>query len=349
MPVLLIAVALVGAFVFTGKKTDVVVVPHDTRLIQVGCSLFDSKANLVRRVPGNRCVFLNDGTFLMGYTAGLIFYDRTSAGKWNLPMHTHHIITQTSAGDILVGSSELKKLKGHTVRFDVLHRVNTSGKILSSFKIYDHRKELEPVSLKTLGKFNWDPDSGFSADFEFTHMNSYYEIQENASAAVIPAFKTGNVIVNCIGPGRIMILSPDLQKILWQLDQRTISGSPNYHDVQVLPNGNLLMYENVESGQQNSSLLEYNPVAKKIEWRYRTDPPSAFFAPATGGVQLLPDGTLLYSLPKEANFAIRIDRNGKTLETFRFPPVTDSTGKNIGIQDAKFVDLSGFLKNNQPL
>ncbi len=344
MPVALIA-AFIGILVLTAKSREI----DQSRLVQVACTVYDMDGNLVLKTPGGRCLYLEDGRFVAGDSKSLVFYDRLSVPVWRLPMHTHHILTRTESGDFLVGTSEVRIVEGTPVRFDVLLRIDPSGQIKNSFHFADYRQELEPTSLAEMGNFDWDSESTVEAKREFTHMNSYYEIPRNSAESQFPAFEKGNIIVNSIGPGRVLVLSPDLKKILWRLDQRTIAGSDHFHDVQVLPNGRILMYENIQNGSPSSRLIEFDPLQNQIAWVYAANPPSEFYVEATGGVQLLEDGSLFFSDPTSADRARRIDRRGQILETVEFPSVKDVNGVRVRFQDAKLRDLRQFLKYYRPL
>ena len=317
--------------------------------IQIGCSIFDPQGKQIRAYDGGRCVFFSDGRVVAADRRKIAMYDSFGATLWKHEMHTHHILTQTMNGDILVSSSDVVTWNNEPARVDVLHRIDVNGRIKNTFRFSEHPELIEgepgihPIS------FTWDKDAGIKADYELTHFNSYYEIPANPIAKKIAAFAEGNIVVNTISTGRIFILSPDLSKVLWTFDQRKYGFSAYIHDVQVRTNGNLLFYENMEIDKENSSLVEFDPLSMKTIWRYRANPPESFFALVCGGVQVLANGDVFYSDITDENEAHLVTRNDRLIQTFKFHSPKDAKGQLIGIQDAKLRELTQFLKHNRGL
>jgi len=68
------------------------------------------------------------------------------------------------------------------------------------------------------------------------------------------------------------------------------------HDVQMLENGNILLFANgaYSADLHHSQVWELNPTTKRIVWRYRgKNNPQLFFSPHIGGCQRLASGNTL--------------------------------------------------------
>jgi hypothetical protein len=322
----------------------------------VACAIYDANHTVIRNFPGQACEFFADGSYVSGDTKGISRYDKNLKELWHLTMHTHHIISVTKEGQLLVASSEIRDYCGTKVRFDILYLLNLDGKIEKTFRLYDHKKELDPLlaqgKLCRVFPFTWDPTSFPDIKKEFTHLNSYFEIPRNPVADKIPAFAEGNFILNANGPGQIFIIDKEFKKVLWSISriEPQTEIPPTYHNVQILSNGNLFVYNNVikEKDRVFSSIDEYDPVTKKIVWQYRASPPESFYAPTGGGIQLLDNGNILFNdLTKETD-VLEVTRKHKVVSKWTVPLINEE-GVHVKFLTAKQYDLTKFLSLNKGL
>ena len=71
------------------------------------------------------------------------------------------------------------------------------------------------------------------------------------------------------------------------------------HDVQMLPNGNILFFANgaipvgYHGPEVGSRVIELDPKTNEIVWEYVGDPPRSFFSWFISGCQRLPNGNTL--------------------------------------------------------
>ena len=84
-------------------------------------------------------------------------------------------------------------------------------------------------------------------------------------------------------------------KFLWKYRHPEMGGQ---HDPQMLPNGNVLIYDNGTQRRfmglfPHSRVFEINPATNEIEWEYRDRFPFTFYSPQVSGVQRLPGGNTL--------------------------------------------------------
>jgi hypothetical protein len=313
----------------------------------IDCIILDHAGNVLREMGGNRCVFWDDGSFVRGTDKELTFFHPDMSVKWSKKMHTHHQLGKSVDGKrILVMEYRFRKYQGKRVRFDRVSIINLEGKELYAYDFYTRRKEIinlykkirqEKLELK-LHLNTW----------EFVHTNSISEIPENESSKKIPAFAKGHIIVNSNLLGFAMILDAKLKEILWILPPHR--SNPRQHDVHVLPNGKVLIYDNVSHLSQDekfSTIDEFDPVSGKREVVYQANPPPAFFSPHLGGAQRLPNGNLLISdVTNGAGAAHEIDKTGKRIWTIFYPKINKETGKPFEFQEIKRMNLTKFLERN---
>jgi len=105
--------------------------------------------------------------------------------------------------------------------------------------------------------------------------------------------RDGNYLVSCKILNLILIVSRQTNKVIWHYQNDEMSGQ---HDVQMLDNGNILLFSNgvYASDLHHSQVWELNPKNHEIVWRYKAkDNPQSFYSPHIGGAQRLPSGNTL--------------------------------------------------------
>lgn len=280
--------------------------------------------------------------------------------RWSKKIHTHHQVNQASEGKILVMSSQFERTRGYYVRHDKLLVLNQTGKILKSWSARGHIKQLlklAGIEKEEFYKFEWDKEAldkfKIKSAYEYSHLNSFYEISSESAEKNLPQFKKGNFIANFNMLGIILVFDKDLKEILWSqkypLDKRA-----HIHDVQVMDNGNILIFNNNNFGGEgnHSTIDEWNPVEKKMAWQFKANPPERFFSGIVGGVQLLSSGNFLLTninargdLDFKQTEVLEISREGKIVSS---TPI-DWEGARPMVQQIKQVDLTDFLNSNKSL
>jgi hypothetical protein len=97
---------------------------------------------------------------------------------------------------------------------------------------------------------------------------------------------------------RVAVVDLDERKLLWEWGAGEIVGP---HDPWLLPNGNVLLFDNGAKPTEDGSLprrlwsrvVEVDPRDGKIVWQYRGEPPASFFSATRGGAQPLGNGNVL--------------------------------------------------------
>ncbi|MBX2886460.1 MAG: arylsulfotransferase family protein [Granulosicoccus sp.] len=100
-------------------------------------------------------------------------------------------------------------------------------------------------------------------------------------------------LISCKTLNLIFVLCRKTGTVLWHYQDDKMSGQ---HDVQMLENGNILLFANgaYAADLHHSQVWELNPDTREIVWRYiARDNPQSFFSPHIGGCQRLESGNTL--------------------------------------------------------
>ena len=153
---------------------------------------------------------------------------------------------------------------------DGIAQIDEFGNEVWRFDVFDHLDEIPPEAIDPdmcLYEF-WGPDT-----IDFTHGNS-----------VVPVPGENAYLISYRNVSRVLKISRDTGDIIWQmgrnLDFTWIGDEPweehffrLQHDPHILPNGNLLLYDN-NKGQSWSRVLELkmneNGMTVEKVWEYRT-------------------------------------------------------------------------------
>lgn len=338
--------------------------------IVAGCTIQEPNGTLLWSYPAEHCLFFPDGSFVTGGTdKGLELRGADQQVVWKKDLVPHHMISAAENGDILAVVSEWHEIleqkppfkqfiffqsetgpmqitekfpKGFSrgkFRVDKLVRISRSGEVqgeLSFFKnpLYTIHRLYHPKPGK-------DPKATFKG-WEASHFNSVYEIPANKSP--LPAFAKGNIITYDTLNRRLLILSPNLDRIVWRMFSENL-GCSNAHDFQVLPSGNLLVFKNYACTiYSDSSLEEIDPVRRHTVWKY-FDPDGNFRAPTQGSVQALSGDRIFFAYHTgKQSLAKMITRDGKPLWELDLTKHFDAK-----MQGAYTLPVESFLKHNQKL
>ncbi len=320
----------------------------------IDCQIFDMKGEILRRYPGEFCIFLDDGRFVSAQKSELLLYDQSGKVIWRRALFPHHQMNLSLDGKrILVLGSETRSLskdKKDLFRSDVYYIVDLSGKILNEYRLFDHAqafpKERWANAKARRFPLIWSKATYPGVSWEFSHTNSFYEIPENILGSRHSAFKKGNFIFNDISLMITFVLNADLKSVLWQSPILREDWTM-LHDVQVLQGTDrLLIYDNGTPNRRYSRLLQMNPISEKIYWEYKAKPSTSFYMEKRGGVQLLPNGHTLYNDFNEAPRGIELDKSGN--QVWKLVPQQFSGAKGP-FQQIKRYDLSSFLEKNKGL
>lgn len=310
-----------------------------TLWIQNGCTLY--RNDIIKHFPGERCIFLEDGRLISSTKKEIRMFSPSKEVLWEVKGHFHHQLhLSVDKQRILTLSSTAVKRGKKIFRDDVIVVFQLDGRILSSESIYPH---LVAKGIKTLESINQSKLLEFEADFESSHLNSIYEIPENAFSEKIPWLQTGNIIVNSLRLG-VFIFSPDLKKILHH-KVFPFSRWHSVHDVQITPDGEYLLFNNKVSDATEariSAIQKFNDPENRMTFDFRASPQEMFYSPVCGGVQEVGD-IIFFSHVITGGFFY--SKRKKTI-IYSIPGFYGQELINNPTQELKLVDVESFLKNS---
>ncbi len=318
--------------------------PH----LSVMCTVRDWEGQGIKHYPGKLCHFFPDGRLLAATDDYLTLYSKDMGQLWRAPHTLHHMMTLTPDENYLYGlGSEIALIDGKRNRYDTVLKIDMkTGAELARFSTREHIDQLKKFSpnghktWKQAPNYWWKPDY----DIEHTHGNTVFVIPK--STRTEPAYREGNILLNMNQIGLMVYLDSELKKIL-KIYHRT--GKFQQHDLQLLPNGNILSYVNLNRHFSRifSTLEEWDPETGEVKWQFKEKPSSNFYSHVSGGLQLLPGNLVLFSDTTKFGKYILIRRDGERV-WMRPSGWTNPQTKLPGpVQTVKAVDLTEFMKNNK--
>jgi hypothetical protein len=131
-------------------------------------------------------------------------------------------------------------------------------------------------------------------------------------------WEAGDILISIRNLDLIAVLSVNPPKLKWSWGRGKIS---RQHQPTLLPNGNLLIYDNGIAKQQ-SRIVELDPVSRSIAWESSVP----FFNDSAGGSEKLPNGNILVTDTAKGH-VFELDRDENLVWDFWNPIVTENKGK----------------------
>ena len=154
---------------------------------------------------------------------------------------------------------------------DVVREVNPAGEEVWKWLAYEH---LDP-EIDILG-----PVSEYRSIYP--HINSVFSMPN------------GDILISMRHTDTVAIIDKATGDVKWRWGPGEIA---HQHDASLLDNGNILIFDNGCQrrgyGPTYSRVVEVNPATGKIEWEYKSDPPTDFYTAIEGGCERLPNGNTL--------------------------------------------------------
>lgn len=154
---------------------------------------------------------------------------------------------------------------------DVIKEVDQNGELIWQWRAIEHLDPREDFLSESEPRWEW------------SHGNTIAPVDDER---VIVSFRSIHTVA---------IIEKASGKFLWKYRDPMMGGQ---HDSHMLPNGNVLIYDNgtqrMAMGTLPSSrVIEVNPETDKIEWVYEDKPPFAFYSQQISGASRLPGGNTL--------------------------------------------------------
>ncbi|HKJ24738.1 MAG TPA: arylsulfotransferase family protein [Myxococcota bacterium] len=242
--------------------------------------------------------------------------------RWRHPMRAHH--DAELAPDGVIHALELAFRRDHPyepgadvpIMDNAVVFLTPEGGLRRRLSLYDVLREndvgfeLRPVTR---------PEGLWYIDL--LHMNSVETLHDPRFVGRHPLYALGNLLLSSRHQDAIFVVDPKTKRLVWWYGPGELSGQ---HDAQMLPNGNVLVFDNgLDRGW--SRVVEIDPVEKKIVWQYGDGDETRFFTSGRGAAQKLPNGNVLVSNSNEGE-AFEVTRDGRVVWRF-YHPVLDEEGR----------------------
>ncbi|MFB3785339.1 MAG: arylsulfotransferase family protein [bacterium] len=243
----------------------------------------ESRAEIDHPDFWRRARLLGNGHLLAIYEGyGLIRVDAASRIVWVYPGKCHHDLDVTGEGKIYVLTREAKLLPqihpSEPVLEDGIAVLDLDGRELAKYSILEcfENSNYAPL-LRNLPRREGD----------IFHTNTI-RVFDGTLVHRSSLFKKGNVLISILHTDTIAILDLEKRSVLWALSGMWDA----QHDPSLLPNGRMLILDNLGNGGQ-SRVLEFDPFTQAVVWMYTGEPDKPFFTQGCGTCARLPNGNTL--------------------------------------------------------
>jgi len=293
----------------------------DVSTADFSCDVYSMTGAKVYRFPGGFCSFLRDGAFF-STNRDMYFYGADGRLLWHKPGDVHHDVSfSEDEKEIFVISDERETIDGRKVGVEKILGYSRGGDEIfrwSSEELHDRVRQM--FSDKDL--YFQDPGSD---DYHVTHFNSVQVLPANDLEATYPAFRRGNILVNCYHFAFVFILDRQTHQIVWshRFSKHIWLGA---HAVRMEKNGNLLYFLN-NAGKYphyHSEIQIYDPRQDKVIWSYKGDPPGTFVIDRHGSVERMENGNLLVTHFTTGGSAFEITPEGRLVWEWVYPAKQDN-------------------------
>ncbi len=252
----------------------------------------------------NVYLYPNGDLLAIYHNGGLIKIDKDSKLLWSHDCSAHHDLDVDADGNIYTLTNDWTKLKTGVLIIDNAILVLTpDGKRLKKISFVrlmhqSHNASVQELLKRVVGM-------ALANEQDVYHANTLQIIDDNSAYPDSVVFKKGNILISILTLSTIAVIDPKLEEIIWVAGPRLwIEGQ---HNTTLLPNGNMLTFDNHYKSQKNHSrVLEFQPLSKKIVWEYNT---ADFFTDTHGSQQRLNNGnTLIIEANKGRAFEVTTDK-----------------------------------------
>lgn len=230
-----------------------------------------------------------DSNFPFG--SGLVKLDKDSKVIWKLARNTHHDVSVAEDGTIWVPSQHYRPqgLPGlvHLKPWyyeDTVLEVAPDGSVRREISVLEALKENQGLLSITYALRTQIDEA------DPVHLNSV-EALPAAWAARFPGLAAGDLLLSLRNVNALLVLDGASGKA-----KRVYAGPfIRQHDADFLPNGNLLVYDNLggDPACGGTRVIEFDPNTMRVVWQYDGCEDGGFSSHTRGMQTVLPNGNLL--------------------------------------------------------
>lgn len=253
----------------------------------------------------------------------IIELDWNSNLVWKARLRAHHDFARDNNGNTIVVALHEKPdpwNPGKKIFFDKLVEYNKKGEITWEWNYEEHMDDLLTMVKQPLPPYqNWG---------DWPHINTCEILPVNPLGKVDNRFKEGNLLICGRHANTIMIIEKKTGKIVWAWGPGVLEGP---HMPNMLPNGNILIYDNGNHTEANSRgftrAIEINPLTGKIVWEYGSN--REFFSPARGSAIRMENGNTLIAT-SDYGWFFEVTNGGEKVWEYYTPDIT-ANGERMGL------------------
>jgi hypothetical protein len=238
----------------------------------------------------------------------LVKLDWDSNVIWEVDGVFHHDIHVNQKGRVItLDTVEREFMKGdekHTIQDNRIVFISSDGIVERTISLFDILRD----EIRLGG--GRDP----------MHANTIDVIDRDLGYA-----KEGDLLTCIRHMNRIVIIEPENGTVRWMWGEGILQIP---HMPTVLPDGNILVFDNGYPSRNHSRLLTVNPRNKEIVWTYYAQPKESFYTLAMGGAQALPNGNILITESNKGK-AFEITKQGDIVWEYYSPREDEGKRKPI--------------------
>lgn len=285
---------------------------------KIKTQLINRDGEVLKNLPGNLCALMPHNQLIAAHVKGMLaVYNKDYDMIWKKPMFINHELAINQNNDIIIYSERYDTINNMQVRFDLVEcydslgnfkyqwDINKNIKVIFEFLAINNALLYDTKNIQNADTLLWylapKLNSITPSPYvkEFYHMNSIQFLPENALEKTDSTFAKGNLLLSFCSYNDSMrtfiaIVNPIDFKILWSyFPEKNIP----VHTPNMIANGNILYYANstCQNLNEESGVVELNPITKKIVWTYTEHFPNTNNRCSHGSCQRLPNGNTFIS------------------------------------------------------
>ncbi len=201
---------------------------------------------------------------------------------WRADVAAHHDFERLESGNTLVVCREYVQnplIRPGRIKSDCILEVSPAGDVVWEWHVDRHAEQIAQLV-----------DVEFPReDYDWAHTNTVESLPTNAAAESDERFRPGNVLFSSRNIDTIGVIDRRTGQVTWAWGPGVIQ---KQHMPTMLENGHLLIFDN-GCHRGSSAVVELDPPAEEIVWRYEGEPPESFYTHTRGANQRLPNGNTL--------------------------------------------------------
>ena len=238
-----------------------------------------------------------------------------SALRWESSLAVHHDVTLAPDGRLSTLVLEFRDVgRNLPVRDDCIAFLDLeTGAEQERVCFYDMiQAKPEVFPMKTIKAVGGKPGD---RHYDIFHTNAIHWIEDADLASIFPEWKTGRVLICFRHQDRVALFDLESKEVVWAWGADELQGP---HDARILPNGNVLIFDNGLAKRKWSRVIEVDPNTNAIVWSYQAPERADFFTGSRGSNQRLPNGNTLITSSEQAE-VFEVTTDGEIVWRWRLP------------------------------